>query len=448
MIRLALLCWLLLVGGAPLPAWSMAASDPREAGEALEDGDDSIRQQGIVSGFDGVRSLRRIDFEGNRVTRESTLLRELPFTPGDTVEARQLMAAAQHLLDLGLFRSVSSELQVLPDGSVAVTYTLRERLYILPTPRLDATSDGTFGGGLGLTWSNFLGRNHSLGALAIYRRFDERDRDNETLARAAYNWRRVGNSRFNLQFFGGYRQQEARFSGAPFDERTQDAGFNLSRQLTTDRTGQGWVIGSGLSWRRSVNSGAAAPPDDGTLTAFNTGLSYRDVRSYVYSEEGSFVGIGVSTDLPVWSDYHVFSWRADAVRLLRVGQRAHQNLNLRASTGSLHGGPELRRRESFSLGGAGSLRGYPNEFAEGDYFWLMSAELLRPVYWDWLRALLLIEAGNAGRTNLRPREESVLVSVGAGFRLRVTWFVNFEVEAGVAVPLIGGDGLRPFASGV
>ena len=89
-----------------------------------------------------------------------------------------------------------------------------------------------------------------------------------------------------------------------------------------------------------------------------------------------------------------------------------------------------------------------NEFGEGDAFWTVAAEYLRPVGWDWLRFLAVLEAGQVHRASFPERDPGLMLSIGLGFRVRFTWFVDAEVELGVAYPLRDGDGARGFAGGV
>ena len=69
--------------------------------------------------------------------------------------------------------------------------------------------------------------------------------------------------------------------------------------------------------------------------------------------------------------------------------------------------------------------------------------------WDWLRVLVLAEAGGVDRNvhGSDVADGSPYASLGLGVRIRLTKFVDVEVEAGIAVPLRGGGGARFFAGG-
>lgn len=427
-----------------------------------------------------------IRFEGNEVTRRDTLMRELAFTEGDRVCPAELERGRQALLDLRLFRGVELRTQPLAPApergegagyveaatdkpsvhaSLAadralprqdaervigqrVTYRVRERWYLLPIPRIDANSDETFGLGVSLGWNNIGGRNHRLSMGVVRREVEERTLDSETIVSGTYNWRRFGGSRTNVSLRGDYREESAVDGERHFKDQQTSFGIGASRQLTSQQTGQGWSVGGGLDWQRGRNSGPQAPPDEGEMLATSFGVSYADLHSSVYSERGFRANVGVQASVPTFSDYDQFNMGGSVLRIQPLGNTAHQRLRLRASVGSFHGGPKVRRSDAYNLGGASVLRGYDNEFGEGEAFWAVGAEFLRPVVWDWLRLLVALEAGQVHRARFAERDQGLMASIGVGFRVRFTWFVDAEFELGVAYPLRGGDGMRGFAGGV
>ncbi|MHA7833296.1 MAG: BamA/TamA family outer membrane protein [Algiphilus sp.] len=393
------------------------------------------------------RQLASLSFEGNRVTQRQTFLRELNFSVGDVVCPSDIAAGEQAITDLGLFSDVDTATTTLEQSRVAVTYTVKERWYILPIPRVDASTDEEFGLGMSLSWNNFLGLNHKISMSGVRKELEERTTDNETVFDASYSWRRFMGSRTNLGFSLEYRDEGASVDELEFEERVTSFGVFASRQLTRRQTGQGWNLSGGLGWRESRNLGAEAPPDEGVLTALTGGLGYRDVHDKIYSFKGTSYGVSVTSSVPGISDYAQYVVSGGVTRYIPIGTRAHQNINLYARAGSFHGGPRARRNDNFELGGADRLRGYEDEYTEGDAFWAVGAEYLRPLYWNALRGLVILEAGDALSTSFAEQNQPVMVSIGLGLRIRITWFVDAAVEVGVAWPLIRGDGAQIFAGG-
>lgn len=83
--------------------------------------------------------IENIEFEGNNTTRQHILLRELAFSPGDTLSERELSylleRSRENLLNTSLFNFVNVSLlfhDILPVASVRFTFV--ERWYVWPFP--------------------------------------------------------------------------------------------------------------------------------------------------------------------------------------------------------------------------------------------------------------------------------------------------------------------------
>ena len=390
-----------------------------------------------------------IRFTGNDTTRESVLRREMTIAPGDPADPAELANSRQAILDLGLFRSV--DLSTEPaEGGVVVVVAVDEKWYVLPIPRADASSDGDYGYGVQLRWSNVLGRNHTLNAYAEQSEYEEeRDREDERRLRVSYAAPYVFGSRYELRSRLEYLERGALDpQQRPYDETFRRAELLAVRDFTTDRPRRGWVFGAGLYYDDQTTGGAFAPPPDGEALAAVATARWDDLRFHVYSETGR--RFDVRTELAssgAVSDYGYTRTTARGFESRAIGGREHQTLHLLASGGVVTGGP--RSRNNFSLGGSGRLRGYETDFVEGDRYYYVAAEYLRPIRWDWLRLLVLAEVGGARRNvfGTATADGSPYASIGLGLRLRFVRFVDVEIELGVAYPLRGGDGARFFAGG-
>lgn len=78
--------------------------------------------------------------EGNRITKERVIMRELTIHQGDTVDSKELYArlerSKQNLQNLGLFNTVSLLPTYLGPNEVFITVTVSERWYWWPSPIL------------------------------------------------------------------------------------------------------------------------------------------------------------------------------------------------------------------------------------------------------------------------------------------------------------------------
>jgi len=121
--------------------------------------------------------INDIHIQGNKVTREHVILREIIFSVGDTVLKMDLLPFLQrskdNLLNLALFNFVHFGVTHLGENRIDVDLEVIERWYIWPVPILEY-ADRNFSTfiknrdwdkinyGIWLKWSNFTGRNDLL----------------------------------------------------------------------------------------------------------------------------------------------------------------------------------------------------------------------------------------------------------------------------------------------
>ncbi len=203
-------------------------------------------------GFTGPFRVSGILVEGNRITREAIILRELTFREQDTLAAddvyQRLQRSRENLLNLGLFNSALLMPTYLGPNEVFITITVNERWYWWPQPLL-RFADPNFN-----TWwlTRDLGRLNF--GLELYR-FNLRGR-NETLAAKA-------------QF--GYSKEFALSYRVPYVDRRQrwgvrvDGSYGEQDEITIGTTGnkrillktpteniiRRWNAGAALALRRS-----------------------------------------------------------------------------------------------------------------------------------------------------------------------------------------------------
>jgi len=139
---------------------------------------EAVSQDSLVIADDKLQ-IHEILISGNKVTHESVILRELTFSPGDTIFKMQLLPALQrskqNLLNLAIFNFVFLNVKHLGDNVIDVTVEVTERWYIWPVPILEY-ADRNFSEfiknwdwekinyGAWLKWNNFRGRNELLTA--------------------------------------------------------------------------------------------------------------------------------------------------------------------------------------------------------------------------------------------------------------------------------------------
>lgn len=425
---------LLLLGPAATDAFAVAPSTPAEG-----------RPVALGTPWPRIAEVR---FEGNRVTREITLRRELALVEGDAADPAAIAAGRQAVLDLGLFREVEARTEPRTDGQVDLVYRVRERRYLLPIPRLDASSDRDVSWGAQLRWSNVWGLNHRLDAVIEQGDFpeDERRRE-ERRARVTYEAPYLISGRYDLAVDVEHLDRVTPRAGREFDETIRRAEVLIADDRRSGRPRAGWIVGGGLLLQDQESFGEFAPPSDGRSTALVGVAAFRDQRFHVYSETGRRLDLRLETAVNGFgSDYSYTRASAgffDSTALGAIDE--HHTLHWLASAGTVIGGRESRNE--FGLGGSGTLRGYESDFVQGNRYYYGAVEYLRPIRWDWLRLFVTAEVGGADDDIDGTADGKPYASIGIGVRVRLPWFVNIEFEAGIAQPLIDGDGARFFAGG-
>ncbi len=387
-----------------------------------------------------------IELAGNETTQDIVILRELALGVGDEATPQAIEASRQSVQDLGLFRQVDIDTAPSGDG-VVLTIRVREKRYFLPIPRVDGNSDGDYSYGAQIRWSNMFGLNHRMIAYVEKGNIEsERDRDSTESARISYSAPYIGDSHYSLSgLLDRTDQVSINREGNAFDETFTRLQVLGTRDFRDSRPRKGWILGTGLYWQDQKAEGLFAPPSDGMATAGVFTASYDDLHFNLYSQSGRrFQARAEAAVDGLMSDYSYQRLDLDYRHYRPFGNRRHQSVHLIAAGGVYGGGPDSRN--AYSLGGSRRMRGYESDAIEGNSYWYVSGEYLRPLRWNWLRLLAVFEAGSARGNVFGERNRSAYASIGLGLRARITWFVDIEIEAGIALPLIDGDGARFFAS--
>ena len=391
--------------------------------------------------------VEAIRYVGNEVTREQVLAHELTIAVGAPADPIELERSRQAVLDLGLFREVNVLTAPGKANGVVVTVQVREKRFLLVLPRIDTSSDKEVSYGAQLRWSNVGGRNHRLSLTAAQGKFpNERRRERERELAIAYFAPRLGGSDWGTSLRAQHVERVTPADGGNYDETFDRFEALAVYDLTEGRPRRGWTVGGGLLLEKQRTDGELAPPPDGTAIALVGTAVFNNLRYHVHSETGrKFTARLQGAGADFGSDYGYGRFEANYFESRRWGQREHQTWHLLGGIAHRSGGPDSRNE--FTLGGSGRLRGYESDFLEGDSSYYGSVEFLRPLGRDWLRGVAMIEVGGTDNDREGLRSGSPYADVALGVRIRLPWFVEVEVELGVAYPLRGDGGARFFAGG-
>ncbi|EHQ51461.1 surface antigen variable number repeat-containing protein [Ectothiorhodospira sp. PHS-1] len=387
----------------------------------------SAAHQGMV--------ISDIRFEGRRITRESVLLQEIVLGAGDVLDVRQLERDRQAIMNLGLFKSVTTRTEE-EGGEVRVTYLLEEKYYLFPLPRLSRTSDGDLRFGGELRFDNLLGLNQELRILAEWEDAgnDTTEEESRTLS-VDYDIPRLPWTAWGLGI--SLKDQytlESESDDGEYGAHREDArqvGLSISRWLDRRGPSAGWRAGLGVSWdsrRYRAREEGVPIPRDGEDVSWSGSLTFSEVNDLGVRREGVAYGAR-------------FSWGSDVLGAGRSHQRLDlfyrayrplrddpltANLNYQARFGIASGTPF--GDEAYALGGGGNLRGYPRDYREGDVFMLLNVEYLRPVMGNTaLRGVGFMDLGGVwARDDIDLSD--IHGSAGLGMRVNLRWFVRTHLR--------------------
>lgn len=220
------------------------------------------------------RQVSHIGFQGNKVTREQVMARELVQQVGQPCSLDDVIDGIQNIMDLGLFKSVRVEIRMPkigpgryqaefsestsntdtdisatsdsgatssaeiarkvvdksnenglehvnvrdkeirsdPQSEVELVYIVREKIFFLPIPRFSRTSDGELRLGGQLRWDNFLGRLHQLKLTSEKRQEDDGRGRTGYVHKVEYVVPRFFGSRHGMSISAGIERRNAQLA--------------------------------------------------------------------------------------------------------------------------------------------------------------------------------------------------------------------------------------------
>ena len=397
-------------------------------------------------GADRFPLVRAIEFSGNEVTRPQTMRRELLIRVGQPADPGLIERSRQAVQNLGLFKSVTVQVQPLADG-VRLLFTVREKWRVLPLPKINGNSGGEYGYGGQLRWNNLWGLNQTLELQAMEHSYREPGRSSDRTLQAAYTAPFVDDSRFGWSGSAALSDQQSMdWRGQPYRESIQSAELLGHYALSAVNPSKGWNVAAGINWLRDAPSGDHAPGPSSYAAGPVISVTYDNLQYLIFSEEGQRFRATTQAALDgLASTYTFSSLRLGYRRDWHLGDTPHQTLELIGRGGLYSGGAPGRQRDFFAVGGTRSLRGYSSDILQGDAGYYAGLAYLRPVGRDWCRLLVVLESGSAYPDAAHIGGRPQLLSLGVGLRIRINWLIDTEVELGAAVPLVDGHGVRPFA---
>lgn len=398
---------------------------------------DDENQEGRVSMASRGELIQAIEFHGNEVTRRRILLQEMLIQVGDVADPVLIERSRQAIMNLGLFKSVESEVEHREDG-VVLHFHVKEKYYFLPVPKLNRDEYNNISYGAEITADNLFGLNQNMKV-----RYETEDAetvvDGEIVNYLlSYNYPRILGGAWSLGAEMVLLRQPVESSNSVYEQDAWSTSFRLSRWLNLRGPSRGWQIGSGMVWRQNTYEYRAGPPTSTYIDANAVGVplsvQFIDVNDHLFSRSGVDYGyIGELGAQILGSDSHYNRHELYYRRYFLLAGRPHQNIDLQWKMGFSSG--ELFPGEiyAYTLGGSKSMRAYERNTINGNAYFLINLQYLTPVFgYKPLRLVAFTDIGNAYPSNTEMHLGKVLWDVGVGFRLRLKSFVKIDLRVDAA----------------
>lgn len=211
-----------------------------------------LRAQDTTNAFPGPFRVSGILLEGNRITKERVVLRELTFREGDTLTSEalyeQLARSRDNLMNLGLFNTVQLLPNYIGPQEVFIVITLNERWYWWPQPMI-SLADPNFN-----TWWLTKDLRRINFGLQFYA-FNMRGRNETLIAEAQLGYSRVFGLAYRVPFVDRKQRWGVQVGGSYGEQDEITIGTEGNKRILLKTPAQNiirhWRAGAMLTLRRT-----------------------------------------------------------------------------------------------------------------------------------------------------------------------------------------------------
>ncbi len=315
--------------------------------------------------------VREVIIQGNRVTRESVILREMILRPGAELTQEAIDRDRDRIYNLGLFNRVDVDSTVRGRDAV-VLVTVSERWYIFPFPIIGFRHRDVkkLYYGLGFAHQNFRGRNEKLWiSFALgYDQWVTMNYENPRITDGGDLYLNASMSYQQTHSLGTSNGEYLNRTAAGYLTLGERFGFYQTAYITAGF--ETWQVSQFVPGRTASASGRDAFGSLGIRYRYDT----RNIREYATA--GSFLGLALVKSGMKGNAVDLMSAGLDARTYVPLGD--DYAVGFRTMSNLIWGGeiPQYRRS---SFGYDERVRGYFNNRTESDDQLLASAELRIPI---------------------------------------------------------------------
>lgn len=391
-----------------------------------------------------VMTVRNISFEGNHVTQESFLRRNIYLRTGDVVDEKLLAESLQALMDTGLFKRISyyfsSDIpqdEQATETSVDLVIQIKEKHYLFLLPRY-RIKDGESHVGLQLRWDNLYGIDHGI-RLLVENRGDAFGISTERLQLDYYYPNFLGKEHdvnFRLRQISGAEEIVDELDAANnyiVNHIDNDFGISVQHWLNPGHRKYGWFLRAGWSFRQRENDVLdVAEPADENIEAMvlQPGIGYSKVHDYGYNRGGKEFGYDMGfAHRSLYGDANFFVHTLYYRSYYRFNERPMDNLNVQTIFG--HASNDVLDAAAFSLGGD-DVRGYEGGRFVGNTMLQVNMEYQTPAHkHPHLRYVAFVDLANAWEDINDMTHEGLHAGLGLGIRWKIPSFVRMDLRLDV-----------------
>ncbi|MGM0595252.1 MAG: BamA/TamA family outer membrane protein [Pseudomonadota bacterium] len=378
-----------------------------------------------------------IRFVGNEVTQESVMRQEMRVREGESYTPEQVERSRQALMNLGLFKSVQTEL-LEEQGRHVLEVRLEERYYILPIPLLDyrpsfladeSNTNYTYGGQL--RFDNLFGLNQRLKIDYEKKEYVDDLEPTEREWNIEYNYPRIVGTPYRLELDARHEQRnievhEGESHIATTSSKSASGRLFLSRWLNPEGVSEGWRAGAGVAGTayRYRDLEGVSDYHNQNVVALLGRIDYLQVDQHPFYREGEAFSYGVTLAHGVLGSDREYMHNTFSYRRYRPVHALNGNINTQLRLGLGFGDGE-----AYSLGSSTSLRGFDSNTLEGNLLLLGNIEYHQRIGgYKPLRGVVFADLGNVwpGLDDINNRR--LYSSVGVGARWRVQSFVDVTLR--------------------
>ncbi len=405
---------------------------------------------GAVAVDDCSGTISAIQFEGNEITQNTTLLQRLNVRAGTQCSRLALDAGRQAIMNTGLFKSV----EVVFDSQTSVVrFIVEERIYRFLLPRMSRSADGDLKFGGQLRFDNVMGRNHKMRITARREEGSGSSEGNSLSAR--YEIPRFFNSNFGLFLsVAGRRQIEPSVVDTDIvgkvKRREYGASVLISRYLQKQTSLQGWKINLGVvtaTRNYRLLFGDIGTLVSGMTTELRVAGTYNAVQLEEYRRRGTEYGIELAAArASIAGDFsytrvNLFYRGYLPLRNSRVLENLNYQVRLGGATDGAFG------EASYRVGGSRSLRGFHKNLLRGNNMAVVNGEYLRSFAGKPRLRWAVISDVAAVKDDDNWRLASLRASLGTGLRWKIRSLVSTDLNLDLAYGFGSGGGEPRFYFG-